>query len=333
MTVLIFLIVLSVIIFVHELGHFVMAKRAGMKVEEFGFGFPPRLWGYKPKDSETTYTINAIPFGGFVKILGEDGESKDNRSFTAKKFWPRVSVIIAGVVMNFLLAAVLFSIVNGIGSEAKILITAVAKDSPAYTAGIRMGDELIGFESIDAVQYYIAQHKGEEITLQLSRGSVKLTPRENPPPGEGAIGIAFTKTEAVSYSWYESIVFGFRDAAVGVWMILKGFGTIIKNLFITGKAGVELAGPVGIAIISGQAARLGLVYLLQFVAVISLNLAVINIVPFPALDGGRLLFLIIEKIKGSPLPKRLENGFNTVGFIFLLLLMFYITTKDVLKFF
>lgn len=333
MTAIIFIIVLSVIIFVHELGHFVMAKRAGMKVEEFGFGFPPRIWGYKPKDSETVYSINWIPFGGFVKILGEDGNSDDNRSFTAKNFWPRFKVIVAGVAMNFIFAVGLFIIINLIGSEAKILITNVAPNSPAQQAGIKVGDVVLGFADVDEVQKYIGEHKEQEIILQMSRRTIKITPRENPPPGEGAIGIALAQTEAVSYPWYEAIWRGIADAGTAFWSIVVGFITLIKHIITTGKAGVELAGPVGIAVISGQAARLGFIYLAQFVAFISLNLAVINIVPFPALDGGRLLFLVIEKIKGSPLPRKLEGAMNMVGFALLLLLMFYITAKDVLKFF
>lgn len=333
MTVIIFLIVLSVIIFVHELGHFIMAKRAGMKVEEFGFGFPPRIWGYKPKDSETTYSINVIPFGGFVKIQGEDGASSDPRSFSAKQFLPRVGVVVAGVVMNFLFAVLLLIIVNFIGSKAQILITQVAPESPALEAGLKVGDVIVGFESVEAVQEYISGNKGKEITLTLESGEVRLTPRINPPAGEGASGIALAKTEDISYAWHESIWRGVQDAFVNFWAILAGFFALIKNLVLTGKPGFEVTGPVGIAVVTGQAARLGIAYLLQFTAFISLNLAVINIVPFPALDGGRLLFLIIEKIKGSPLPRRIENWANTVGFVLLLLLMFYITTKDVLKFF
>ncbi len=334
MTAIIFIIVLSIIVFVHELGHFVMAKRAGMKVDEFGFGFSPRLWSHKPKNSETTYSINWIPFGGFVKIHGEDGDNRDDqKSFGSKKFLPRAGVILAGVVMNVILAAVLFIIVNLIGSKAQILITQVASDSPAQHAGLKVGDVIIGFENIEAVQAYIVEHKGREMILNLKRGEIKLTPRIDPPPGEGATGIALAKTEDMHYPWYEAIWRGIKEAGETFWLIVVGFAGLIKRLVLTGHPGVELAGPIGIAVVTGQAARLGVVYLMQFMAFISLNLAVINIVPFPALDGGRFLFLIIEKIKGSPLPKRLENGLNTVGFVLLITLMLFITAKDVLKFF
>lgn len=347
MTAIIFIIVLSIIVFVHELGHFVMAKRSGMKVDEFGFGFPPRLWGYKPKNSETTYSINWIPFGGFVKIQGEDGEDRENpSSFGSKKFLPRAGVILAGVVMNVILAAVLFSLVNVIGSrvavnestiagakDVKIQITGIAKGSPAEQVGLKPFDTIVGYPTVEAVQEFIAANKGKDTVLQLERGPIHITPRLNSPAGEGALGISLAKTGYVSYPWYEAIWRGIKDACETFWLIVVGFAGLIKRLILTGHPGVELAGPIGIAVVTGQAARLGIVYLMQFMAFISLNLAVINIVPFPALDGGRFLFLIIEKLKGSPLPKRLENGLNTVGFVLLIMLMLFITAKDVLKFF
>lgn len=344
-TAIIFIIVLSVIVFVHELGHFIMAKRAGIKVEEFGFGFPPRIWGFKPKGSETTYSINWIPFGGFVKPKGEDdSDIRDADSFNAKGFWPRAGVIVAGVVMNVILAVVLLALGNMIGSripvtdttsakDVKIQITQIAKGSPADQAGLKVFDEIIGFPTVEATQKYISDHRGQDITLNLARGPVHVTPRVNPPPGEGALGIALAKTGFVRYAWYAALWQGLKDTLNTLWLIISGFAHIIKNLTTTGKAGVELAGPVGIAVVTGQAARMGFTYLLQFMAFISLNLAVINLVPFPALDGGRLLFLIIEKIKGSPLPKRIESGFNTVGFVLLITLMLYVTFKDVVKFF
>ncbi len=355
-TAIIFIIVLSVLVFVHELGHFVMAKKAGMKVEEFGFGFPPRLFGIKK--GETVYSINWIPFGGFVKIFGEDGEHRDNpRSFGAGKASTRAGVIVAGVAMNLILAIFLLIIGNAIGlrvglpdqqadlidstfaqaKDIKIQIIQIAGNSPAEKAGLRILDEIYNFKTVADVQDFINNNRGREIILKIKRGNQisekHVTPRLNPPPKEGALGIGLAATGVVKYPWHQAIYKGFADTYYIIQGVTFGYGAIIKNIFTTGKAGIELSGPVGIAVITGQAARIGFAYLIQLVALLSVNLAVLNIIPFPALDGGRLFFIIIEKIKGSPISKKIEGAVNTVGFALLLLLMFYVTTKDVLKFF
>ncbi len=359
LTAIIFIIVLSVLIFVHEFGHFIVAKRAGMKVEEFGFGFPPRLWGVKK--GETTYSINWIPFGGFVKIFGEDGQGKnDRRSFASARVGIRVAVVVAGVLMNFLLAVVLLSVGNAVGlrvglideiqtkqaKDVKIQIIQVAASSPAEKAGLMILDEIVGFringketpvKNVEEVQNFIGQNKGREITVILRSGSQQkektLTPRANPPAGEGALGVSLAATGVIKYPWYRAIERGAMDSVSALQATAMGYAGIVKKLFTTGKTGAEISGPIGIAMITGQAARLGFSYLLQFVAIISINLMVLNIIPFPALDGGRLLFIGIEKIRGKPVPQKIENAVNTLGFALLLLLMVYVTTKDIVKFF
>ncbi len=323
--------VLSILVFVHELGHFVMAKRAGMKVEEFGFGFPPRLWGKQV--GETTYSINWIPFGGFVKIFGEDGEHPDQaRSFSVKGFWARFSVIVAGVVMNFLFAAIVAAVLN-FGGVKMVTIESVVPDSPAAEAGIMPGDVLEGFATNKEAQKFVVDHKGQPIELHFQRSgaefAVTMVPRVNPPQGQGALGVGFAKMYT---PWYKAIPAGFKDAGLGVAQIVGGFVMVFRNIFTTGHVGVEFAGPLGIAVITGQVAKTGFGNLMSLMVFLSLNLAVINIMPFPALDGGRLLFLIIEKIKGSPLPKKVEGTLNTVGFLALILLMLLISVKDVLHY-
>jgi regulator of sigma E protease len=357
-TAIIFIIVLSILIFVHEFGHFVTAKKAGLKVEEFGFGFPPKIFGIKR--GETTYSINWIPFGGFVRILGEDGEDQTARSFASAKARVKAIVCIAGVVMNILFAVVLLSIGNAVGlrvglvdsalikqaKNVKIQIVDVAPKSPAELAGLRPLDEIAGFKvngkvlaitDVQEVQDFISQNKGHEVTILIGSGKSvvekKLTPRLNPPPSEGSVGISLAATGVVKYPWYNAIIRGVTDSANIIAYTVVGYATVIKNLFMSGKPGVQLSGPVGIAVVTGQAARLGFTYLMQFVALISLNLAVLNIIPFPALDGGRLLFVLLEKIKGKPISKKVENTINSIGFALLVLLMIYITTKDILKFF
>lgn len=359
LTFIIFIIVLSILVFVHELGHFITAKKAGMKVEEFGFGFPPRLFGIKR--GETIYSINWIPFGGFVKILGEDGgEKNDPRSFAGKKASIRSRVIVAGVVMNVLLAMLLLSIGNWVGlrvglsdesqlqqaRDIKIQLIGIAANSPAEQAGLRVLDEITAFwqngnrfelKTVEAVQDFISTNLDREVTIEIRSGSQvstkKLVPRADPPPGEGALGISLAATGIVKYPWYMAISRGVTDSVFIIEQTSIGYATIIKNAIFTGRAGVELSGPVGIAVITGQAARLGFTYLMQFTALISLNLAVLNIIPFPALDGGRLLFIGIEKLRGRPVSKKIEILVNSVGFALLILLMIYVTTKDIIKFF
>lgn len=358
-TALIFIIILGILVLVHELGHFVMAKRAGMRVEEFGFGFPPRLFGIKK--GETIYSINGIPFGGFVKIFGEDGREKENnQSFSSKSLGTRARVIVAGVVMNVILAFVLLSWGNMYGlrvgfmdevaesnvTDRRVQIVQVANNSPADQSGLEMLDEIIGFRvearevtigSVKEVQKTIAENKGQPLIFKIRRDEKiiekEIVPRLDPPPGEGAVGISLALTGVVRYSWYESIYQGARQTLILTTNTFMGYGQIIKNVFMAGSPGVELSGPIGIARFTGQAAKIGFIYILQLMALLSINLAVLNIVPFPALDGGRLLFLIIEKIKGSPLPKRAEALANSIGFSLLILLMIYVTTKDVLRFF
>jgi regulator of sigma E protease len=358
-TLLIFIIVLGVLVFVHELGHFVAAKKAGLKVEEFGFGFPPRLWGIRK--GETIYSINLIPFGGFVKIFGEDGKGEnDPRSFASARASIRAVISAAGVIMNLLLAVFLLSVGNTIGlrvglideaqvekaRDIKVQIIQVAPSSPAEKAGLRVLDEIVGFrvkgeevkiKSVKEVQDIVNQNLGRELTIILRSGKEEkeknIVPRLNPPSGEGALGISLAMTGVIKYPWYEAIGRGLSDSLFILEHTALGYATILKNLFTTGKSGAELSGPVGIAVVTGQAARLGFTYLMQFVALISVNLVVLNIIPFPALDGGRLLFIGIEKLKGSPIPRKIENAVNAAGFALLLLLMLYVTVKDVVKLF
>jgi regulator of sigma E protease len=359
-TTLIFIAVISVLVFVHELGHFVVAKRSGMKVEEFGFGFPPRLIGITR--GETRYSINAIPFGGFVKIYGEDGDDREKaRSFGSKSIPIRLAVVLAGVMMNFFFAALILGVGNFIGlrmelpddgslnsraHDVKVQLSSIAPDSPAEKADLQILDEIRGFQtgsesitvhSPDAVKNFVNAHRGQTVTIEVDRAgeilhkSVEL--RANPPAGQGSMGIAMSLTGKVSYSWYAAIGRGFEDAWYLVVQTVMGFALLFKTLFTEHKLLADVSGPVGIAKMTGQAARFGWDYLLRLVAAISINLAVLNVIPFPALDGGRAFMLIVEAIKGSPVNKRLEMAVNGIGFLFLLGLMLLITIKDIAKFF
>lgn len=358
-TTLIFIGVLGVLVLVHEYGHFITAKRSGMKVEEFGFGFPPRLFGIKK--GETIYSINWIPFGGFVKILGEDGDSRDNpQSFGSKPISARLRVVVAGVVMNLLFALLLLILGNFFGlriglfdehlintaRDKKIQIVQIVQNSPAEKAGLKVLDEIVGFNlegeiiqmtTIEEVQKFTSEHKGEVLDVIIREGKQTSTKqveaRANPPPGEGSMGIAMALTGIISYPWYESIWRGAYDTYILSYNTLYGYGTLLKTLFFEGRLIAEVSGPIGIAGITGQAARVGFSYLMQFVAMISINLAILNIAPLPALDGGRAFFLLIEKIKGKPMDKKLEAAVNSIGFALLITLMVYVTIKDIAKFF
>lgn len=346
-TLLIFILILGILVLVHEFGHFIIAKKSGLTVEEFGFGFPPRIFSWKV--NETLYSINLLPLGGFVKILGEDGgETSSPKSFSSKSAGIRSLIAAAGVSMNFLLGALLLIIGFYVGlpqvldkenetiaKNVQIQIIAINHNSPAEEANLKLGDSIENFTEISILQDFINQNKGKEINLKIKRGEnyleIKTTPRINPPKEEGALGIALVKTGIVSYPWYESVWLGIKSSFIITWEIIKGFFELIKNLLTAGKVPQEVAGPVGIAVLAGQAINLGFIYLLQLVALISLNLAVLNLIPFPALDGGRLLFLGIEKIKGSKVNPKIENAIHSIGIILLLTLVALITYRDILK--
>ena len=360
LTLIIFLAVISVLVFVHEAGHFVMAKRAGMKVEEFGFGFPPRIWS--KRKGGTLYSINAIPFGGFVRIFGEEGEHRrESGSFGHGSFWAKFSVIVAGVTMNFVFAVLLMMLVNFMGlrigvfdettslraSDKRIEILQVAPGSPAEKASLRPLDEIRGFQvaggpvistdTPEKVQDFAYGHAGQSVTMIIRRGStdlkVPLQLRPTNPTGEGPIGIALALTGIIRYSWYESIWRGIISAALLFWATLVGYWGLLSSLFRSGHLAADVSGPIGIATMTGQAARVGFNYLIQFVAMISINLAVLNILPFPALDGGRLVLVLAEKIRGRPLAHRIEDTINSLGFLVLIALMVAVTIKDIVKFF
>lgn len=356
-TIIVFIIVLGLLVFVHELGHFLTAKKAGCQVDEFGFGFPPRLFGIKR--GETIYSINLIPLGGFVKIVGEDGEDdaehKNPRSFSSKPLWQRFVILAAGVAMNMVLAVVLLSIVYVIGvpteisdndtdiHNAKIQVLAVTEKSPAQDAGLQAGDEIVGVENVNPAvekvsdfQAIIEENKGKEITIDILRGNesqqIKVTPRNDPPAGEGSLGIGLARTGVISFPVHEAIWQGIKATGFITKEIIISFGTIVKDLFTSGKFKGDLAGPVGIAVLTGQAVQLGAVYVLQFAALLSINLAIINVLPFPGLDGGRALFVIIESIRKKKMDKKVEGMIHGIGFSLLLVFMIIITFKDVARF-
>ena len=374
-TIIIFILILGVLIFVHEMGHFLVAIRNGIKADEFGFGFPPRIcgfvkdeetgkykfiWGGKEvKSKNTIYSLNWIPLGGFVKIKGESGENKSEAdSFAGRPAWTRIKVLAAGVAMNFFLAWILLSIVLMIGApqaiddnadapNAKVQISQIVPGAPAEEMGLKIGDEICAagvagqevrdkIKTTKEIQILASENKGREIILKIKRGQetleLKGAPRMKYPENQGPLGISLARTAIVSYSWYESIWRGLTAVFDLTLAIFAALGGIIKGLFSGGGVPADIAGPVGIAVLTKQAAALGLVYILQFTAILSINLGIINGLPFPALDGGRILFILIEKIKGSQVSQKVEQALHTAGFFLLIALMVVVTFRDFIRF-
>lgn len=325
---------LSVTILIHEAGHFFVAKFFGLKVEEFGFGFPPRI--FAKKYGETEYSLNWLPFGGFVKILGEDREepgADSRRSFASQGKIARAAVVGAGVAMNFLLGWFLISLIYMIGTSQAVVISEVRPDSPAAQAGIAQGDVILGFSTTGEFINYVNAHRGEEISFEVMRDKetqeIRAIPRANPKPGEGALGIGLVDAGTPRKGFFSSIYEGFFTALSLMWFVVLSLYSLFKGLVLGGVGFGAVMGPVGIFGVASQVGQLGLLYVVQLVALISLNLAVMNVLPLPALDGGRLFFLLLEKLSGRPLPRRFERGANAIGFMVLLLLMIAITAQDI----
>lgn len=420
LTIVVFFLILSLLVFVHEFGHFWVAKKCGLIPEEFGFGYPPRAIGWQKLTGEkiekvsekenievkitdtkmsdgtdvieeivtdkikeidrivptsrwriikgnaipepvdgmranTIYSINWVPIGGFVKLGEDDVVATDANHFNNKKIWQRAAILFAGVFMNFLLAAVLFAIGFMIGmpqttsdlgssaevSDRKIQIMEVLPASPALQAGLEVGDAILSIDgvamtSLEQMEKYADEHKDQKLNYKIERSGVEInkeiTPVLRQDTNKGGIGVAIVESGVIRYPFFIAIWEGAKTAVAMTWAILVAFYVLIKGLFLGTGVSADLAGPVGIAVLTGQVTKMGLIYILQFTAVLSINLAIINVLPFPALDGGRLLFLLIEKIKGSPVKKELEGTIHYVGFILLMVLVLFVTYRDVVKY-
>jgi len=320
-------------------------------VEEFGFGFPPKLFSWPGK--KTTYSLNWIPIGGFVKIKGEGGENKDDDdSFSHQPAYRRFIILVAGVTMNVFLAFVLLSIGFLIGlpsvvdqsisnatiSNEKIQIIQIEKNSVAEKIDLKMNDQIVAIDNlpVQSVEQVVNQIKNDPdriITLQIKREGQDLVKEADLNSGEKSIlGVYLVKSGTVKFPWWQAIWQGFKATFYTLGQIIIALFLLVKGLIVGQGPSLELAGPIGVAVLTGEMKRMGFVYLLQFMAFLSLNLAIVNLLPLPALDGGRILFLIIEKIRGKPNNETLERVMHNVGFFALLFVMFLVTYKDLTKY-
>jgi regulator of sigma E protease len=360
LTTLLILAGLVLLIVGHEAGHFFAAKAMKMKVEEFGFGFPPRIFAWRPKGtlrqaqgealrqakSETEYSLNWLPFGGFVRIAGEserlldDGEKLEalppeekKRLFMFQAPWRRSVVILAGAAANFLLGWLLLSGVFMAGTAPTLDVYQVQAGSPAEAAGIRAGDVIQNFKTAEEFISYTGDNRGREVAIEVRRGGETLTfkvvPRVSTAPGEGPVGIVFAGI--VGREPPAALKDGLYAAGHIARLTLSAFYEMLKGIITTGRVPEGIVGPVGIFAVAAESAKAGVLNFLQLLAFISVNLAVLNLIPFPALDGGRFVFILAEKLRGSPVPRKIEAWVNGVGFAFLILLMLVVTFRDVVK--
>lgn len=355
LTIVVFILVLGLLVFVHEFGHFIAAKKMGVQVDEFGLGFPPQIIGIKK--NKTIYSLNLIPLGGFVKIKGEMGEAKEDKdSFVNKKIWQKSLILSSGVLMNFITAVILISIGFMIGSplpisdakeltgakirETKIQVVSILENSPAQKAELNIGDIILSlnnqtFSSLEELQNYVNSIDGT-VKVNLKRGDEEfekmITTEKLSETSKYGIGVGLVQTGIISFPWYLAIWHGFERSVFLTKEVILAFYNLFKNLIIVHKVTVDISGPVGIAVITGEVAKLGFVYLLQFTALLSINLAVINFLPFPALDGSRIVFLIIEKIRRKEINRKIENLTHAIGFTALIILMILVTYLDIVKY-
>ncbi len=332
MTIIIAIIMICILIFIHELGHFLAAKACGVKVNEFALGMGPKL--LKKQKGETLYTLRAIPIGGFCAMEGEDEESDDERAFNNKSAGKKAFILVAGAGMNFILALILMIVVTYNMGFATLTVGKVVDGSPAQKAGIMAGDELVSVNGTkldewnDFTQIVSADKEHEALDITIKRGSEEMTfvatPKKDEESGRYIVGIATEREK----STFKSIVNGPKETI----NMTKSMYVVLKQL-VTGEVSTkDLSGPVGIVYMVDQSASQGLMTFLYFMAMMSLNLAVINLLPFPALDGGRIIFLIIRKVTGKAITDRTEAVVHMIGMLLLLLLMVYVTWNDIAKF-
>jgi len=344
-TAIVFIIILGVLVFVHEFGHFILAKLNKIGVEEFAFGFPPRV--FCRKRGETNYCINAIPLGGYVRLVGEEEKSSAKDSFTKQPIRARVLVIVAGVFMNFMLAGILFGITYSLGTspivsnpdtlpgkkDTKVAIAGLIDAGAAQKAGLTPSDVLIDFTSVEKLTEFTSANRGKEVILNYQRYQETKQVTLTLPDKEAPLGVEIVDMTTIKMPLWQGIYWGFIEAGRTARFMLVFLSDMVVGLF---HGNTELAnsvsGPVGIYKITGEAVKFGITMVLKIAALLSVNLALINILPLPALDGGKLLFIVLEKIfRKRVVREEIENTIHFIGFALLIFLMILITYRDIVR--
>jgi len=346
MDILIFIIALSILVLVHEFGHFFAAKITGVRVEEFGLGLPPKIiskkfWG-------TVWSLNWLPIGGFCKLYGEDPSSliKTKDSFMDKNPWQKGLIVLGGVFMNMVLAIAIFAVVYtvmGIPIETdKVKIIGIAKNSPAEMAGLKVDDVIISINNIqikkgNELTEIVNKNRGKKITVGVQGiAPIQLLARENPPAGEGSLGVVISNIEMQPIRWwefYKGIGAGFKEAYFWGKIIFDGVTKMVGGLFL-GQVPKDVTGPIGMFnATSSIRLNQGFLAVIHFFGVVSVNLAVVNVLPFPALDGGRIIFVIYEMIFRKKANAKFETMVNNLGMVILLSMIVLISIGDVRRLF
>lgn len=380
------IISLSVLVFFHEVGHFLMAKIFKVKVEEFGIGYPPRIggfvfnkrklkffWGNKIPaltSAQTVYSLNWIPLGGFTKLKGEMSALQGKDSFSAQVWWKKALVSAGGAIMNIFLAVVIFSFLCLIGiphdlsqenlvagkivGPVSIQIGEVFPDSPASKANLQTGDILLDidgreFSEVAEIQHYIQGKIGEPMKIKIKRGREVIIQELSAMPyqdvfkdngslrdnilGKGFIGVSLSKTALVRYPWHQAMLKGWSMTFYLLRQIFYGIWFLFKTLIFKHKMVGGVLGPVGITRMISGMAQISFIYLLHFVAIISVAIGSFQLIPFPALDGSRIVFALLEGLRGRPFNKRAEMIVNSIGFYLLLFLMAVVSFREIVNLF
>lgn len=342
MTLIYFILILGIVVLIHEFGHFIFAKKAGIYVYEFSIGMGPQLFKFHRKNDETEYSIRLLPIGGYVQMAGEEIEEDDEvpkeKQMIHKKWYQRFLTVIAGIMFNFLLAIIIFFIVglvNGVPTETTT-VAEVTKNSAAYKAGLQPGDVILKINdknivSSDHLMLLVQVNGKDKMNVTIERDgkeqAIQITPKKVKVDGQVTYQYGFSLKNRLVHNFWMAVQYGFTK----MFSLIHQMILIIWYLLIGKLSLSSLAGPVGIYTVVDQTAKAGFLSLVYLIGFLSLNVGFINLLPIPAFDGGRLLFLIIEKIKGSPVNPKIENTVHAIGFILLMILMVVITFNDILR--